>query len=79
MHSIMAGITEAVAGLERNVDLRHNTRYEHGTAETGWLAAIPRRGYREERGWARRVRYWLNSFRGFAAFDVRGTDDRTRR
>gem|GEM_PF-4078459 len=38
-------------------------RYEAGSAQ-------------EEAPWRQRLRYWWNSFRGFAAFDVRGIDPR---
>lgn len=65
--------------LGTNADLRRYVRWEYGTADTGWLLAgirRPRRRVRPERQLARRLRYWLNSFRGFAAFDVRGTDGR---
>jgi len=41
-------------------------------AEATATEAVP------ERLWRRRLRYWLNSFRGFAVFDVRGIDDRVR-
>ncbi|HLB68666.1 MAG TPA: hypothetical protein VJN63_09445 [Thermoplasmata archaeon] len=31
---------------------------------------------RTKASWRVRLRYWLNSFRGFAAFDIRGVDPR---
>jgi len=62
----------------RNHVLRDYARWEYGTTETGWLIASARARRRKvkRRGLARRLRYFLNSFRGFAAFDVRGSNDR---
>ncbi len=66
-------------GLSRNADLRRYARWEYGSADAVWTFVgirRPRRRVRPERNLARRLRYWLNSFRGFAAFDVRETDGR---
>ncbi|HKZ23567.1 MAG TPA: hypothetical protein VJ224_04110 [Thermoplasmata archaeon] len=62
----------------RNHVLREYSRWEYGTADTGWLLASARqsRGKAKRKGLARRLRYFVNSFRGFAAFDVRGSNDR---
>ena len=62
----------------RNHVLLDYARWEYGTTDTGWLIASARARRRKvkRRGLARRLRYFLNSFRGFAAFDVRGSDDR---
>ena len=78
MRTTMAGITETVVGSGRYADLRAYARWEHGTNEIGWLVASARRARREERPWVRRLRYWLNSLRGFAPFDTRNIDDRVR-
>lgn len=64
-------------GLGLNADLRRYTRWEYGTSDTGWIVSTARRRIRPAgRTLGLRLRYWLNSFRGFAAFDVRGTDGR---
>ena len=63
--------------LGTNTDLRQYARWEYGNADAEWMVATTRRnGHRLGRSWALRLRYWLNSFRGFAAFDVRGMDGR---
>jgi len=74
----MAGIVETVVGLGSNADLLRYSRWEYGADVTGWLVAAAQRHAPEERPWLRRLRYWLNSFRGFAPFDTRGIDDRVR-
>ena len=59
----------------RNFTLRQYARMEYGTPEVSWLVAglretkvlAPRRPRRRLR---QRLRYFLNSFRGFAAFDL---------
>jgi len=64
-------------GLGTNADLHRYARWEYGTTDAGWiLAGVRRRPSRATRPWTLRLRYWLNSFRGFAAFDVRGNDER---
>jgi len=64
-------------GSSANADLRRYARWEYGSADAGWLFAGVRQNHRRAAGtWTLRLRYWLNSFRGFAAFDVRGTDGR---
>lgn len=68
-----------IVGSSANADLRRYARWEYGTADAGWLFAgigRARRTARRTDGLALRLRYWLNSFRGFAAFDVRGTGGR---
>ena len=62
-----------------NADLRQYARWEYNRADADWIlstARRPRVAPPSRRPWALRVRYWLNSFRGFAAYDVRGTDGR---
>ena len=59
----------------RNFTLRQYGRMEFGTPEVSWLAAEARRtkavvSRRPKRRLRQRVRYFLNSFRGFAAFDL---------
>ena len=75
----MLGYGSNLVGLGRNAELHRYARWEFGTSDGAWLLTGVRRAHRRARaelGIARRVRYWLNSFRGFAAFDVRGTDGR---
>ncbi len=74
------GIATNHMGLGTNADLRWYARWEYGTSDAAWLIAGARRRrprVRPERQIARRLRYWLNSFLGFAVFDVRGTDGRS--
>jgi len=60
-----------------NAELRRYARWEYGATDAGWLLSGAARAHRHAtRSWALRLRYWLNSFRGFSAFDVRGTDGR---
>src|SRR6267378_4505981 len=62
-----------------NADLRTYARWEYNRADAEWIlstARRPRNVVRPRRSWALRARYWLNSFRGFATYDVRGTDGR---
>ena len=63
----------------RNFTLRQYGRLEYGSSDVGWIAASPKR-CRTPRASARRslklrLRYFLNSFRGFAAFDIQGRDE----
>jgi hypothetical protein len=59
----------------RNFSLRQYGRLEYGTPDVRWMlagikgtkSAAPRRPTRRLR---QRLRYFLNSFRGFAAFDL---------
>ncbi len=65
----------------RNFTLRQYGRVEYGSPEIGWILRSARASPRAPRtGPARslrvRLRYFLNSFRGFAAFDVHGHDDK---
>ena len=68
----------------RNFTLRQYGRLEYGSPEVGWLVASVKRTRPSSRTPRRRpklrvrLRYFLNSFRGFAAFDVRGHDDSDR-
>ena len=71
------GYGSTFVGNGTNADLRRYARWEYGAADAGWLVAgVPRNHGRTTRPWTLRLRYWLNSFRGFAAFDVRGNDER---
>ena len=71
------GYGSGIVSSGLNADLRQYMRWEYGTPDAGWiLVPTPRPRRRTRRPWALRVRYWLNSFRGFAAFDVRGTNGR---
>ena len=63
----------------RNFTLRQYGRLEYGSPDVGWLLASatprPTRRSRPRRSLGTRLRYFLNSFRGFAALDVHGHDD----
>lgn len=63
----------------RNFTLRQYGRTEYGTPDVSWiLASAPSRRSPKPRRRPRlgvRLRYFLNSFRGFAALDVHGHDD----
>jgi hypothetical protein len=63
----------------RNFTLRQYGRLEYGTPDIGWLLAsrtLPRRSRKKaaRRPLSVRLRYFLNSFRGFAAFDLQSRD-----
>ncbi len=78
------GNTHIWTDSNRNFTLRQYGRLEYGSPEVGWLVASAKRTRqvpRTPRGrpkLAVRLRYFLNSFRGFAAFDVHGHDDTDR-
>ena len=65
----------------RNFALRTYGRLEYGSPDVEWLMGSTRPSRpsapreRAKGRLAQRMRYFLNSFRGFAAFDVRGHDD----
>jgi len=66
----------------RNFSLRQYSRMEYGTPDVSWIIAsanAARARHRASRASPSRLRlrlrYFLNSFRGFAAFDVHGHDD----
>ncbi len=67
----------------RDFTLREYGRLEYRTPDVAWIAASARRGGRSRRRrtrgpsltLGRRLVYFLNSFRGFAAFDVHGHGD----
>lgn len=64
----------------RNFTLRQYGRMEYGVADVGWIVASanatrPAPKKHPTRSLGTRLRYFLNSFRGFAAFDVHGHDD----
>jgi hypothetical protein len=58
----------------RNFTLRQYGRLEYGSPDVAWIVASAprprRRGKKGGRPLAVRLRYFLNSFRGFAAFDL---------
>lgn len=76
----MIGITDLATmanGHTRDRALRDYVRWEYGTSDLGWLFAAAREeaSRKPKRDLRARLWYWLQSFRGYAAFDVRGVDD----
>lgn len=70
-------------GSSADRDLRSYVRWEYGERRADWLLAAAHGAVvmgtaRRGPGLGRRLRRWLNSFRGYAAFDVRGVDDPSR-
>lgn len=79
MYPIITGMTTLANETERDTGLRTYARLEFGEPHATWLTLGSRaNGVSLSRRMARRLRYWINSFRGFAIYDVRGIDDRTR-
>lgn len=82
MYALPLAIVAAtqVTAAARQSELRDYARWEYGTSDPTWLIVSARRTSpkKPHRSLRRRLRYWINSFRGFAAFDVRGVDDRAR-
>ena len=78
------GNTHIWTDSNRNFTLRQYGRLEYGSPDVGWLVAEAQRrrpSPQAPRGRPTlrvRLRYFLNSFRGFAAFDVHGHDDTDR-
>ena len=70
------GYGSTFVGSGTNADHRRYARWEYGAPDAGWIVAGIRNPRRTARPWVLRLRYWLNSFRGFATYDVRGTDGR---
>ncbi len=67
----------------RNFTLRQYGRLEYGSPDVRWLltsakASRPAPTKRPRRSVGMRLRYFLNSFRGFAALDVHGHDETVR-
>jgi len=79
MYLIGSENTRIWTDSNRNFTLRQYGRMEYGSSEIGWLLASPKtpraRRARTTRPLGLRLRYFLNSFRGFAAFDVHGHDE----
>ncbi len=83
MYLIGPNDTRIWTDSNRNFTLRQYGRMEYGSSEVGWivsaaLAPRPATKRRPRRSLGLRLRYFLNSFRGFAAFDVHGHDDTDR-
>jgi hypothetical protein len=61
----------------RNFTLREYGRLEYGSSDVAWLLSSVMtkkpRAKRTRRPLRVRLRYFLNSFRGFAAFDLQGS------
>lgn len=77
MYPILIGVT-ALVSARQETPVQTFARLEYGERDGTWLTAPRPDGESRTERLARRLRYWLNSFRGFAIYDVRGVDDRTR-
>ena len=80
MYLIAPDSTRIWTDSNRNFTLREYSRLEYGRPDVGWIlasaeASRPAPKKRPTRSLRMRLRYFLNSFRGFAAFDVHGHDD----
>jgi len=80
MYLIAPDSTRIWTDSNRNFTLREYSRLEYGRPDVGWIlasaeASRPAPKKRPTRTLGMRLRYFLNSFRGFAAFDVHGHDD----
>jgi len=79
MYPILGLTTTPVNETRRDTALRTYARLEYGEPDATWLIVGARpNGESLIQRMARRLRYWINSFRGFAIYDVREIDDRTR-
>jgi len=79
MYPILGLTTTPVKATRRDTALRTYARLEYGEPDATWLTVGARlNSERPSRRMARRLRYWINSFRGFGIYDVREIDDRTR-
>ena len=86
MYPYGPGNTKIWTDSNRNFSLRQYGRLEYGSSEVGWMTASIARGRPAKISRASRsrlplrvrMRYFLNSFRGFAAFDVHGHDETDR-
>ncbi len=83
MYLIGPNSTQIWKDSNRNFTLRQYGRLEYGSPDVRWIVAAakaprPTPKRRPKRSLAVRLRYFLNSFRGFAAFDVHGHDDTQR-
>ncbi len=80
MYLIGPDNTRMWTDTNRNFTLRQYGRLEYGSPDVGWLVASakatrPSPKRRPKRSLGMRLRYFLNSFRGFAVLDVHGHDD----
>jgi hypothetical protein len=80
MYLIAPDSTRIWTDSNRNFTLREYSRLEYGRSDIGWIlasvkASRPAPKKSPKRSLGLRLRYFLNSFRGFAAFDVHGHDD----
>jgi len=79
MYPILGLTTTPVKATRRDTAPRTYARLEYGEPDATWLIVGARpNGESLIQRMARRLRYWINSFRGFAIYDVREIDDRTR-
>ena len=72
----VVGYGTNLVGQGATADVRRYANWEYGAADAQWFLARVGRARPATRTWTVRLRYWLNSFRGFASFDVRGRDER---
>ncbi|HKW43840.1 MAG TPA: hypothetical protein VJP06_06600 [Thermoplasmata archaeon] len=81
MYLIGPDTTRIWTDSNRNFTIRQYGRLEYGSEDyAGWIIASARRAratrnVAPRRSLRTRLRYFLNSFRGFAALDVHGHDD----
>ena len=81
MYLIGPATTRIWTDSNRNFTIRQYGRLEYGSEDyAGWIVASARASRAKtkvapKRSLRMRLRYFLNSFRGFAAFDVHGHDD----
>jgi len=80
MYLIAPDRTRIWTDSNRNFTIREYGRLEYGSSDIGWLVSsrttsrpVHRKGPKRSLGL--RLRYFLNSFRGFAAFDLHGQDE----
>jgi hypothetical protein len=80
MYLLGPGNTRIWTDSNRNFTLREYARLEYGTPDVAWIVASAKRSRpasskRPKRRLWLRVRYFLNAYRGFAAFDLKGHRD----
>ena len=80
MYLIGPANTRIWTDSNRNFTLRQYGQLEYGNPDVGWIVASaakrrPAGPKPHRRRLALRLRYFLNAYRGFAAFDLHGRSD----